>query len=104
MIRDDPAISRLEAHLGRLLLAGVLSAAVLLAAGLALWMAGATPRAADWTLNAGLFVLMATPILRVIVSLAEYARMRDWFFVATTLTVLLVLLVTVLVALMRARS
>ena len=104
MIRNEQAISRLEAHLGRLLLAGVLSAAALLAVGLALWLMGVSPRAADWILNAGLFVLMATPILRVMVSVAEYARMRDWFFVATTLTVLLVLLVTVLVALMRARA
>lgn len=103
MIRDDQAISRLEEHLGRLLLGGVLSAAALLAVGLALWMSGASPGAADWILNAGLFVLMATPVMRVIVSLAEYARMRDWFFAATTLTVLLVLLVTVTVAVMRAR-
>ena len=31
---------------------------------------------------------MATPILRVVVSFAEYVRMRDWFFVATTMVVL----------------
>jgi uncharacterized membrane protein len=41
---------------------------------------------------------MATPILRVVVSLVEYARMRDWFFVATTLMVLIVLFVTIAVA------
>ena len=102
MTRGDKALSRLEEHLGRLLLSGVLSAAMLLAIGLALWMAGAWPHAADWILNAGLFVLMATPILRVVVSVIEYARMRDWFFVATTMTVLLVLVATVLVALTRA--
>jgi uncharacterized membrane protein len=44
-------------------------------------------------------ILMATPILRVVVSLIEYARMRDWFFVATTLAVLIVLFVTIGVAL-----
>jgi uncharacterized membrane protein len=101
---SDEALSRLEEHLGRLLLGGVISAAALLAVGLVLWLSGAWPRGADSILTAGLFVLMATPIMRVIVSLAEYARMRDWFFVATTLTVLLVLLVTVTVALMRARA
>jgi cell division protein FtsW (lipid II flippase) len=104
MTASDRALSRLEEHLGRLLLGGVLSAALLLAVGLALWMSGAWPHAADWILNAGLFVLMATPILRVVVSVVEYARMRDWFFVATTMTVLLVLLVTVVVALTRARA
>ena len=104
MTADDQAIGRLELHLGRLLLGGVLSAATLLAVGLALWMAGVWPGPANWILNGGLFVLMATPILRVIVSLVEYARMRDWFFVGTTLTVLLVLIVTVTVALMKVRT
>lgn len=104
MIGNDRAIGRLEEHLGRLLLAGVLCSAALLGVGLALWMSGAAPRTADWILDAGLFVLMATPILRVIVSVVEYARMRDWVFVATTVTVLLVLLVTVTVAIMRARA
>lgn len=104
MRADDQAISRLERHLGRLLLGGVLSAAALLAAGLALWMSGVWPGLADAILTAGLFVLMATPVLRVIVSVVEYVRMRDWFFVATTLIVLLVLLATVTVALVRART
>lgn len=98
---NDQAISRLEVHLGRLLLGGVLSAAVLLAAGLALWLGGRAPGVGSGLLTAGLFVLMATPILRVIVSLVEYARMRDWFFVATTLAVLGVLLTTLVVALLK---
>jgi uncharacterized membrane protein len=42
---------------------------------------------------------MATPILRVLVSVVEYWRMRDWFFVATTLVVLAVLFTTVATAL-----
>jgi len=46
-------------------------------------------------------MLMATPILRVVVSLVEYARMRDWFFVATTLIVFGVLIVTVTLALLK---
>jgi hypothetical protein len=101
---DDLAIGRLEHHLGRLLLGGLLCAAALLAVGLALWMIGVWPGLANWFLTAGLFVLMATPIMRVVVSLVEYARMRDWFFVGTTLSVLLVLLVTVLFAFMKARA
>ena len=46
-------------------------------------------------LNAGLIVLMATPILRVLVSVVEYVRMRDWFFAVTTLAVVAELSVTV---------
>jgi uncharacterized membrane protein len=42
---------------------------------------------------------MATPVLRVFVSLAEYVRIRDWLFVATTLVVLVELTVTVVLAL-----
>jgi uncharacterized membrane protein len=44
---------------------------------------------------------MATPIFRVIVSLVEYVRMRDWFFSATTAAVLLVLLTSVGLAIFR---
>lgn len=101
---NEEAIGRLEVHLGRLLHAGVLSASACLAVGLILWMAGTAPSAANVLLNAGLVALMATPILRVIVSLAEYARMRDWFFVLTTVAVLIVLLIGIAVAIDRAAA
>ena len=98
MRSEDGALESLERTLGRLLRAGVLAAAVLLAFGLVVSIAaGATPLSAG-TLTAGLIVLMATPILRVVVSLVAYARMRDWFFVATTVSVFVLLAVTVLLA------
>jgi uncharacterized membrane protein len=97
--RTPPPLGRLEANLGRLLVTGVVASAVLLAAGLAVWLAQPNHRAAAWLLNAGLMVLMATPILRVMVSFAEYVRIRDWLFVATTILVLAELAVTVIVAL-----
>jgi uncharacterized membrane protein len=93
------SIDRLEVTLGRLLQGGVLSAAVCLTAGLAMWMSGGVRGFATVLLTAGLMILMATPILRVVVSLVEYARMRDWFFVATTLFVFGVLVVTLTLAL-----
>jgi uncharacterized membrane protein len=93
------SIDRLEVTLGRLLQAGVMSAALCLTAGLAIWMAGALRGFATILLTSGLMILMATPILRVVVSLVEYARMRDWFFVSTTLFVFGVLVVTVTLAL-----
>jgi uncharacterized membrane protein len=55
--------------------------------------------ASAWLLNAGLIALMSTPILRVVVSFAEYVVMREWFFAAVTILVLLELSVTVVVAL-----
>ena len=96
----DPLV-RLEQQLARLLVTGVIVSAVLLAAGLALWLADPDNGRARWLLSGGLIVLMATPILRVFVSFVEYVRIRDWFFVATTIVVLIELTVTVVVALAR---
>jgi uncharacterized membrane protein len=92
--------NQLEVHLGRLLQAGVTTAAVCLLAGLLLFMWSGPSAAASLMLTGGLVILMATPILRVVVSLVEYARMRDWFFVTTTLIVFGVLIVTVTLALL----
>jgi hypothetical protein len=101
---SEADITRLEILLGRLLLGGLLTASACLTAGLALWLTQAAPSIANLFLTAGLIVLMATPILRVVVSLVEYTRMRDWFFVATTLVVLIVLFVTIAVALSEAQT
>ena len=90
-MRDD-LFARLELQLGRLLFAGVMSAALCLAAGLGLWTAGGHPTAANAIMTAGLVILMVTPLARVLTSLVVYVRMRDWFFVATTVSVFVVLL------------
>lgn len=95
---SDPRLERLDVLLGRVLLAGVLSSSACLAVGLIVWMAGSHPAAANRALAAGLIILMATPILRVVVSLVEYLRMRDWWFAATTVVVLAVLMGAVAVA------
>ena len=95
---NDDALDRFEGHLGRLLLVGVICSATLLFAGLLLWVTNLNPAVATGLLNAGLIVLMATPVIRVIVSVVEYARIRDWFFVLTTLAVLGVLLVSLVIA------
>jgi uncharacterized membrane protein len=88
-------------HLGRLLVTGVTISAILLAIGLGLWLFHPNHAAAMWLLNAGLIVLMATPIMRVIVSFAEYISLGQWFFAGVTILVLAELTVTVLVALSR---
>jgi uncharacterized membrane protein len=100
-VDDSPSLARLEVRLGYLLVTGVITSAILLAAGLGLWLSGSHMTGAAWLLNAGLIVLMSTPILRVIVSFAEYIVMRQWFFVLVTAVVMLELSVTVLVALSR---
>lgn len=98
-MNEEQSLGRLETTLGRLLQAGVLTAAAALAVGLALWLAGGDAGVANPILAAGLMILIATPILRVMVSLIAYAKMRDWFFVTTTLIVFAVLLTSVFLAL-----
>jgi uncharacterized membrane protein len=89
---DGDVLGRLELQLGRLLFAGVASSAICLGVGLVLAVTGAYPAAANGILTTGLVILMITPIGRVVASLVVYARMRDWFFVATTILVFVVLL------------
>lgn len=93
------SLAQLEQKLGHLLVSGVIVSAGLLALGLSFWLFGPGGLRTDWLLNAGLIVLMATPILRVVVSVAEYVRLRQWFFVVVTVVVLAELMVTVVVAL-----
>jgi uncharacterized membrane protein len=99
MRSSEDALQRLEMTLGRLLHAGVIASAICLAAGLVAWMARGSSTASTTLLTIGLIVLMATPIVRVAVSLVAYVRMRDWFFVATTVMVFVLLAATVALAL-----
>ncbi|MDQ3212406.1 MAG: DUF1634 domain-containing protein [Acidobacteriota bacterium] len=101
MSAGSQPLGRLERHLGRLLIAGVVVSAALLAAGLGLWLAAPGHSATIWLLNAGLIALMGTPIMRVFVSFAEYVRLRDWLFAGLTVVVLAELALTVVVALSR---
>lgn len=99
MTLTDARLQRLEALLGRVLLGGLIVSTTLLAIGLALVLIGRGSAMSAAMLHAGLLALMATPILRVVVSFIEYLRERDWFFAAITFAVLMVLAVTVTVAL-----
>lgn len=96
------ALQCLEITLGRLLQAGVLASAIALAAGLTLWMLRGNSPLSSGTLTAGLLILMATPIMRVLVSLVAYVRMRDWLFAGTTVLVFVLLAVTVTLAWVKA--
>lgn len=87
MNNNQAQILNLETVLARLMLAGVAFSALSLAAGLVLWLAGRQTR----LLDVGLIALLVTPMLRVAVSFLEAIRMRDWFFVGATLTVVVLL-------------
>jgi uncharacterized membrane protein len=96
---DDNGIERLEQRLGRLFVVGLTLSAAALVCGLALFLRAPDMPLAPRLLSAGLMILMATPLLRVLFSVVEYARMRDWFFVVVTAIVLVQLTVTMIVAL-----
>ena len=81
--------AELEQRLGRVLTVGVRASALFLAVGLALSFTDGGASVASWLMTAGLLMLMATPVARVVTSMAEYLRHRDWTFSILTAVVLL---------------
>ena len=77
-----------------------LSASVL-GVGLVLWLGGVAQ--ADQALHAGLWLLIAVPIVRVVTALVAWAQERDWVFVGLTLLVLACLLLPLATALAASR-
>jgi uncharacterized membrane protein len=98
MNRPPPA--RLEMMVGEVLRFGTLASSALFAIGLVMMLAGYRLEAAGLLLNAALIILLATPAARVVVSVIEYTRERDWLFVALTLVVLTALAASVAAAYM----
>jgi uncharacterized membrane protein len=96
---NPPATDRLERWLGKILTAGVVASTCLLAAGLLLQLLDVEPGVSAALTRAGLIVLMATPVARVVVSVVEYALERDWLFATLTTTVLIILLGSLAVSL-----
>jgi uncharacterized membrane protein len=92
------ALADLERRLGRLFVVSLTVSAMALAVGLAWYLVEPEASTSDRLLQAGLFALMATPILRVAVSTIAYVRMRDWFFALTTLAVLAELSISIMYA------
>jgi len=95
---NDGSSGRLERMLGLVLKAGALTSTSLLALGLLLQLAGVDASLSASLTRAGLIVLMATPVVRVVVSVREYAAERDWVFFALTATVLAILVGSLVVA------
>ena len=85
---------RMDEWMGYLLRTGVLVAAAVVAAGGAWYLASGGPEGspgAQKLIWAGLFLLVATPVARVVFSLVAFAFQRDWAYVAITFIVLSVL-------------
>ena len=88
----------LEQRIGDILRAGTMLSSLLFAAGLVMALAGYGTELSDVLLATAVVVLMATPVLRVVVSVIEYARAGDWVFVGLTMIVLCALGASVIAA------
>ena len=93
----------LELAVGRLLRLGITASSMCLGVGLALALSRADAGVARLLLTIGMVILLATPAARVVVSVVEYARKRDWIFAALTLIVLLELAGSVVAAMYGVR-
>lgn len=79
----------------------VVGAGFALAVGLLLHVTGTNARMADESVRVGLVVLMATPVVRVLIAIAERLRRPDLLYVTVTAIVLLELTVTMWYAMTR---
>jgi len=84
-------MERLETTIGEVLRFGTITSSTMFAVGLLITVMGYQPMVAQLLLATGLIILLATPPARVIASVIEYIRERDWTFVALTVIVLLAL-------------
>jgi uncharacterized membrane protein len=98
MNREGSAMQRLETTIGEVLRFGTITSSTMFAIGLVMTIVGYQPAVAQLLLAAGLSILLATPPARVVVSVIEYVRERDWTFVLLTLIVLLALAGSVVAA------
>jgi uncharacterized membrane protein len=87
----------LEPAIGIVLRVGTVVASVALALGFMLSFTPAASALSHALLVAGIFVLLLTPVARVVVSLIDFVLNRDWLFVALN-TIVLCLLSSAFVA------
>jgi uncharacterized membrane protein len=94
----------MERIVGIVLRSGVIASSVCLTVGLILSLVTAGGVVAAFLLNAGILILLATPVTRVVVSTMEYVSERDWRFAALTGIVLLELIASAVAALVFNRK
>ena len=92
------AAARLETTIGEVLRLGTIASSTMFAIGLLMMVAKYHAAVARLLLDGGLIILLATPPARVMVSVVEYVRERDWAFVMLTFIVLLALAGSVVAA------
>jgi len=97
----DAEIDRLERVVGHVLKAGSITSTAVLAVGLLLTLAIPSFAPAQTITRVGLFVLLLTPVSRVVASVVEYTRDRDWLFAAATFAVLAIILGSLLIGVLR---
>ncbi|MGH9142513.1 MAG: DUF1634 domain-containing protein [Vicinamibacterales bacterium] len=95
---------RMERLVGIVLRGGVIASSVCLTVGLLLSLGGGGGPVATFLLNAGIVVLLSTPVARVVVSTVEYVVERDWRFATLTCIVLLELIASAVAALVFNRK
>ena len=95
---------KLERLIGIVLRGGVIVSSACLAAGLLLSLVTGDGGVAGLLLNAGIIVLLATPLARVVVSTVQYVSERDWRFATLTFVVLLELIASAVAALVFNRK
>ena len=84
-----------ELLLVRVILTGVWLSTVVLAIGLVMLLSRPSSEAGYRLLNVGLLILMSTPVMRILLSVAEAIREGDWFWLSCTIAVAVVLSGTV---------
>ena len=90
---------KLEHVIGVVLRAGVMTSSSCLAIGLVVSLATGGGGVANVLLHAGIIILLATPVARVIVSIVQYVSERDWTFATLTIIVFLELMASAVAAL-----
>jgi uncharacterized membrane protein len=95
---DSAEMQRLETVIGEVLRFGTIASSTMFAIGLVMTVVAYQTAVAQLLLETGLIILLATPPARVVVSVIEYIRERDWIFVVLTLIVLLALAGSVVAA------
>ena len=102
--RGERTSRRFERIIGTVLRAGVMASSACLFVGLLLSFVTGGGAVAAFLLNAGIVVLLATPVARVIVSTVQYVGDRDWAFATLTFVVLLELVASAVAALVFNRK
>ncbi|MGE5359777.1 MAG: DUF1634 domain-containing protein [Bacteroidales bacterium] len=92
----DVEADRIERVVGIVLRTGSTASTIILALGLSIALLAPSFGPAQTIIRVGLFVLLLTPVSRVVASVVEYSRDRDWAFVGLTLFVLVIVLASLL--------